>query len=58
MDTNEELIDILTIQIALDDKIHKIQALQKRLQERIDDLVATTGVRNNGDVGRTEDKGN
>ena len=38
IDPKEELVEILTVQLALDDKLHKIQALQTKLSKRIDDL--------------------
>jgi len=38
MDRNEELIDLLTIQIALDDKLHKFQGILTNLAIRIKKL--------------------
>ena len=37
----EELIELQTIQIALDDKLHKFEEILSRLKARINDLANT-----------------
>lgn len=48
MDIKDEIIEIKTIQILLDDKIHRMQGIQTKMKERIEKLEEEYGKKTSG----------